>query len=404
MPSHYSNALLWSIPSGTGPGQSFLSTRGTLIGQRGERQRQKRQNVLFDRGLQQADEDRAFALLQAAFEKSKAKIEQNKAYDDRLEEIFRGIDLSGGQDLINEQVIRGSQLAMMEAPGYGVDPSDVETTITGLMGAGFFTEEGLRQYQRIGVEPQKVEAVTDIGRINLEEKRGIISPKQADAARRRLEPEILREDVQAAKKEIARAGKTDIAIDVSEKSLTKLGQEMAKNIVSKRDDAIDAVKGLENLFEAKNLINSGIITGTGAEYITSLGNFLSSRLGFKAFDDPVANTQAYMATVGNQVGRIIKQFGAGTGLSDADRQYAERIAGGKVNVNEKAIRRILDINEKAYRNVIKNYNKIANQAMSKKGAELLPFDLRLEIPRETGTQPTQQQQTKLIEFLGYEAE
>ena len=38
------------------------------------------------------------------------------------------------------------------------------------------------------------------------------------------------------------------------------------------------------------------------------------------------------------VGRLIKQFGAGTGLSDADRQYAEKMAGGKITLDVKALK------------------------------------------------------------------
>ena len=59
------------------------------------------------------------------------------------------------------------------------------------------------------------------------------------------------------------------------------------------------------------------------------------------------------------VGKLIKQFGAGTGLSDADREYATKMAGGLITVDEKAIRKILDINDKAAQNVIRLHNKRA---------------------------------------------
>lgn len=86
--------------------------------------------------------------------------------------------------------------------------------------------------------------------------------------------------------------------------------------------------------------------------------------------------------MGNQVGQIIKQFGAGTGLSDADREYAEKIVGGKITLNEGAIRRLIYINEKAHKNVINRYNQMAKQAKKRKGAENLLFDLELEMPIE----------------------
>ena len=179
------------------------------------------------------------------------------------------------------------------------------------------------------------------------------------------------------KAETAKAGASNVTVDVGEKSMEKLGQEMSKVLVEERKDVVGAVTSLENLKEAESLLDSGMITGAGAEFLTSAGNLLASRLGFQAAEDPVANTQAFAATMGTQVGQIIKQFGSGTGLSDADREYAEKIVGGKITLTEKAIRRLIGINKKAFKNVIKRYNAKAEQAMTRPGADTLPYDLRV---------------------------
>ena len=55
--------------------------------------------------------------------------------------------------------------------------------------------------------------------------------------------------------------------------------------------------------------------------------------------------------------KIIKQFGAGTGLSDADREYALKAAAGDISMDEKAIRKILNINNKAAQNAINKHNR-----------------------------------------------
>ncbi len=177
-----------------------------------------------------------------------------------------------------------------------------------------------------------------------------------------------------------KAGATTVNISnkVGEEGLTKLSGEMGKQLVDERKDVEGAVKALNNIKEAEQLVNSGIITGTGAEYLTNFGNFASSRLGIDTGRGAVANTQAYAATMGNQVGQIIKQFGSGTGLSDADREYAEKIVGGKITLNEQAIRKLLAINKRAHENVIRNFNKKAEQVMKKKGSDQLPYDLRVD--------------------------
>ena len=178
-------------------------------------------------------------------------------------------------------------------------------------------------------------------------------------------------------KRAASGTRININNKVGEGSMTKLGEKMSEQLVSERPDVVGAVAGLETIKEAKKLLNSGMITGAGAEYMVSFGNFLSSRLGITYAKDPVANSQAYAAMMGSQVGQIIKQFGSGTGLSDADREYAEKIAGGKISLSEPALRKIISINEKAYNNVVKNFNKRADQAMTRPGASGLPYDLRV---------------------------
>jgi hypothetical protein len=61
--------------------------------------------------------------------------------------------------------------------------------------------------------------------------------------------------------------------------------------------------------------------------------------------------------MGANVGRIIKQFGAGTGLSNADREYAAKIAAGEIALTETALRRILDINDRAANRAIDLHNR-----------------------------------------------
>jgi hypothetical protein len=61
--------------------------------------------------------------------------------------------------------------------------------------------------------------------------------------------------------------------------------------------------------------------------------------------------------MGANVGQLIKQFGAGTGLSDADREFAMQMAGSKITLTEQALRKILDINDRAANKIIDTHNK-----------------------------------------------
>jgi hypothetical protein len=137
---------------------------------------------------------------------------------------------------------------------------------------------------------------------------------------------------------------------------SELGKGQAKKAIEDKAVAEDAKSIITTVQEGRRLLQSGVITGFGADFLTSAGAALN-QAGINFAEDAVANTQAFTANMAANVGRIIKQFGAGTGLSNADREYAEKMAGGKVTLDRKAIERILDINERAARNVIALHNK-----------------------------------------------
>lgn len=139
----------------------------------------------------------------------------------------------------------------------------------------------------------------------------------------------------------------------------ELGKGQAKKLLDDKVAAEDAASIINTVQQGRELLRSGMITGFGAEALTKIGAALN-QAGFRFAEEPIANTQAFSANMAQNVGRVIKQFGAGTGLSNADREYAEKMAGGKVTLDSKAIERILDINERAARNVIAAHNKRAS--------------------------------------------
>lgn len=141
-----------------------------------------------------------------------------------------------------------------------------------------------------------------------------------------------------------------------------LGKEQGEAIAEGRKGALSAVSNLDTINTGRQLLKEGVLTGTGAEFLVNLNQALKT-IGIDAgYADAAANSQAFTANMAASVGQLIKQFGAGTGLSNADREYAEKMAGGKITLDEKAIRRILDINERASKNVIQTHNKSVEKA------------------------------------------
>lgn len=170
-------------------------------------------------------------------------------------------------------------------------------------------------------------------------------------------------DVQAQKVRIAQAGAT--VMPPQEKAFeVELGQGLAKDIVASKASAQDAAQILETNQAGRQILQSGAITGSGANFFVGFNNALKQAGIDAGYADAAANSQAYAAAMATNTAKLIKAFGAGTGLSDADREYALKAAAGDVTMTETAIRRILDINDKAANRVIDKHNSVAKNVKS----------------------------------------
>lgn len=136
-----------------------------------------------------------------------------------------------------------------------------------------------------------------------------------------------------------------------------LGKGQSERILANQVTAQDAAAIIDTVKTGRDIMKSGMITGAGADFLVNLNQALKTAGIDAGYADASANSQAFVANMAANVGKLIKQFGAGTGLSDADREFATAMAGGKISVDAKAINRILDINERAARNTIKRHNK-----------------------------------------------
>jgi len=184
--------------------------------------------------------------------------------------------------------------------------------------------------------------------------------------------------VLAQKKDIARSGAANITNKQEGAFESGLGKGQSDRILANQVVAQDAAAILETNQVGRELLKSGAITGTGAEFFVGFNNALKQAGIDFGYADAAANSQAYAAAMGANVGRIIKQFGAGTGLSDADRDYAAQMAGGKINLTENALRKILDINDRAANRVIDLHNKNVSG---------IKTNIPLTVDKPTFTQP-----------------
>lgn len=143
-------------------------------------------------------------------------------------------------------------------------------------------------------------------------------------------------------------------------------KDIREEMFKRQGEAQDAADLIGITNQGLQLLDQGAITGAGSgakvaavKWAQSLGVPIDGDIA-----DAVNNAETYRAVMAQAVGKVIKNFGSGTGLSDADRQYAERLAGGDTTLNEPAIRRILAAGVKSAKSKIGNFNSMRDKVLS----------------------------------------
>lgn len=123
------------------------------------------------------------------------------------------------------------------------------------------------------------------------------------------------------------------------------------------DAANKAVTSIESIDTSlENLDN--MFTGYGATFRMDVAR-AARVVGIDISEaEQIENTEQYAALAGARVADYITNLGAGTGLSDADRTFAERVVAGDIGMSPETMRRMLSIIRKQNVRTIKQYNTL----------------------------------------------
>ena len=126
--------------------------------------------------------------------------------------------------------------------------------------------------------------------------------------------------------------------------------------------ANDAVGALDVNNVSQQIFDEGVISGAfGNVKLQAYKALIAAGMATEEAEKIVANTETYLAHRGLAVANVIKAFGSGTGLSDADREYARQIVGGEITMDEGAMSNLLRIEREGYHTLIKNHNKVLDR-------------------------------------------
>ena len=174
-----------------------------------------------------------------------------------------------------------------------------------------------------------------------------------------------------------------------------LAEAGVKHFQELHESTSQTIATLNNIEEVLPLTDE-MITGAAAQpelFVRRIRSELSESLGIDSTDPALQNTEAYIALAAPRVAEIIKNFGAGTGLSDADREFANKAAAGDIAMTAASLQRILKILKKAGENKIALYNKTVKEMGVTPGA------YGFVLPSRTKATPPTTQATETVSDL-----
>jgi len=172
-----------------------------------------------------------------------------------------------------------------------------------------------------------------------------------------------------------------VNINMGDKALE---QGIAKSLIEGADVASSAANAIRSLSSAREQFDGGIVSGITAPVELTVRK-IGTALGFS--DRQVANTEAFRSALAPVVLESVKALGAGTSISNADREYAQDFAGGNIKLDNASIGRILDIVERSSSEKIQAHNskvkKYMERAKDPSSAEFLLIDVpKYERPKK----------------------
>ena len=143
---------------------------------------------------------------------------------------------------------------------------------------------------------------------------------------------------------------------------TELAKVGAKNFTDMYDKATKAVATIETVDSSLPLLDD-MFTGAGAELKLNINRYAEA-FGIDLGNlDAIANNEVYLAKAATRVAEYIVNLGAGTGLSDKDREFSEAVVGGRVASNAESLKRILKDLKRGAENKVNSYNTVRQDVM-----------------------------------------
>ena len=162
-----------------------------------------------------------------------------------------------------------------------------------------------------------------------------------------------------------------------------MAEANVKNFVELNTKAQDARNMIELIDRQTARLEGGMPTGLAANVELNLRRF--GELVGLPYDPAVTNAETFISEAGKIVADQIKDFGSGTGLSDADREYAKLIAAADITTQQEALLSLLKIRRRAMVETVNSFNKVRTATSKRVGEQNMTSFPSITMPEEPET-------------------
>ena len=159
-----------------------------------------------------------------------------------------------------------------------------------------------------------------------------------------------------------------------------MAEANVENFVELNTKAQDARDMIELIDRQTGRLEGGMPTGLAANVELNLRRF--GELVGLPYDPAVTNAETFISEAGKIVADQIKDFGSGTGLSDADREYAKLIAAADITTQQEALFNLLKIRRQAMVETVQNFNKVRAATARRVGEQNMTSFPSITMPEE----------------------